>query len=441
MNEVKIAAYVIGVDGNPLTPTHRAGKVRRWLKTGLAKVVKRRPFTIQLLFETSNYVPDIELGVDSGYLHVGISATTKTQELFSADVTLLDGMVERNKERQSYRKTKRNRLRYRAPRFNNRKRDEGWLAPSIQHKFDSHLRIINLICSILPIKKTTIEVAAFDTQKIMDPTVDGLEYQNGVQKEFYNLREYILHRDGHKCQNPDCKNKDKNPILVLHHIIYQSNGGPDAPWNLITLCDKCHTPANHKGFLLGWKPKIKPMKAETFMSIVRWKLVNALACAHTFGYMTKSVRINEGIPKSHTNDAFVIASGNKHHARIKPFIVQQVRRNNRSLEKFYDAKYIDSRTGEKVLGKDLFSGRTKRNKNKNGENLRVYRRCKISKGRRSIRKSRYNYQPMDLVLFENKHYYVAGSQNEGAYVKLKDLKKVPKATLLRKIKSGKGFFF
>lgn len=441
MKVEKIAAYVIDVSGKPLTPTKRAGKVRRWLKDGLVKVIRRRPFTIQLLFETTSYHPHIELGVDSGYLHVGISAICGAQELFAADVSLLNGMVEHNEERSTCRRTRRGRLRYRAPRFNNRKRSDGWLAPSVQHKLDSHVRIISLVSSILPIANTTIEVAAFDIQKILDPSISGLGYQNGVQKDFFNLREYILYRDGHTCQNPSCTNKDKNPILELHHIKYRSNGGSDAPSNLITLCNKCHTPKNHKGFLLIWKPTIKSMKGATFMSMVRWRLVNSLICMHTYGYITKSNRIAEGITKSHVNDAFIIAGGDKTHLRLQPYEVTQVRRNNRSLEKFYDAKYIDSRTGEKVPGKDLFSGRTKRNKNKNSENLRVYRQKKVSKGRRSIRKSRYEFQPMDLVIYNNTRYYVAGSQNEGAYVKLKDLKKVPNVNLLRKVKSGKGFCF
>ena len=296
-------------------PTKRHRKVRLWLKNGEAKVVKRKPFTIQLLFETTEFVQHIELGVDSGFYHIGISAITEKEELFSSEVSLLKGMVERNKERHSYRHTRRNRLRYRKKRFNNRKRDKGWLAPSIQHKVDSHMRYIKLIKSILPVANTTIEVASFDIQKILNPDIQGLEYQEGVQKDFYNLREYILHRDHHRCQNPNCKNKSEQIVLVLHHIVFRSNGGGDSPYNLITLCDKCHTPKNHKGFLKDWKPKVNSLRSGTFMSMVRWKLVNLLNCAHTYGYITKSKRIEYGIEKTHANDAFVIAGGTTKHSR------------------------------------------------------------------------------------------------------------------------------
>ena len=436
----RIAAYVISKEGKPLDPTKRPGKVRRLLKNGEAKVVRRKPFTIQLLIDTTNYTKHYTLGVDSGFQHIGISVVNDMEEVFSADVSLLEGMVERNKERAMYRRNRRSRIRFRKPRFHNRKKKEGWLAPSIQHKLDSHIRIIELVKSILPIHKTVVEVGNFDTQKILNPSIQGLDYQEGVQKDFFNLREYILYRDGHQCQNQNCKNKSKNPILVLHHIIFRSNGGSDAPWNLITLCNKCHTPKNHQGFLKDWKPKIKPLKPATFMSIVRWRLVNTLECEHTYGYLTKSKRIEHQIEKSHVNDAFVIAGG-QNQTRFPDYTVQQVRRNNRSLDKFYDAKYIDSRTGEKVSGQDLFSGRTKRNKNTNGENLRIYRKEKVSKGRRSIRKKRYMFQPNDWVVWKGQYHFVVGSQNKGAYVKLKDSKKLAKPTELRLLKSGKGFCF
>ena len=257
MKQKRIAAYVISREGKPLDPTKRAGKVRRLLKSGQAKVIHRKPFTIQLLIDTTHYTKAYTLGVDSGYMHVGLSVISDKEEVFSAEVELLQGQVERNEERHSYRRTRRGRLRYRKPRFDNRKRNEGWLAPSIQHKLDSHIRIIEMLKTILPITREIVEVATFDTQKILNPAIEGLEYQEGCQKDFYNLREYILHRDSHKCQNPDCKNKDKNPILELHHIMFKSNGGTDSPNNFITLCTKCHTPKNHKGFLKDWKPKMK----------------------------------------------------------------------------------------------------------------------------------------------------------------------------------------
>ena len=192
--------YVLSKEGKPLMPTKRHGKVRILLKNDLAKVVKRKPFTIKLKYETSKYTQPITLGIDSGYTYIGFSAITNKEELICGEVTLLSGQVERLKERSMYRKIRRSNLRYRAPRFNNRTRCEGWLAPSIKHKYDSHIRFIALLSSILPVTSTVVEVAAFDTQKIKNAHIKGKEYQEGEQKDFYNLRDYIFFRDNYTCQ-------------------------------------------------------------------------------------------------------------------------------------------------------------------------------------------------------------------------------------------------
>lgn len=435
--------YVISKEGKPLMPTTRNGKVRHLLKNGLAKVIQVKPFTIQLTYETNNYIQDITLGIDSGYLNIGFSATTEKKELISGEVKLLQGMSKRITEKVQYRRIRRQKLRYRKARWQNRKINTGWLAPSIQHKLDSHIRFIDKLKGILPITRIIVEVANFDIQRIKNPEIQGEEYQQGEQMGFWNLREYILHRDNHKCQNPNCKNKDRQPILEIHHIKFQSNGGTDMPENLITLCNKCHTSPNHKQgkFLYDWqtnKPKIRGFKDATFMSIVRWKLVEFIDCLHTYGYITKRNRIKHGIGKAHFNDAFIISNGTVQQ-RTEPIIFEQVKRNNRSLEKFYDAKYIDIRTGEKVSAGELNCGRRTRNKSLNSENLRIYRGEKISNGQRRIRTKRYFYQPGDLVRYEDQIYTVKGTQNNGAYVALKEIKKVPKVDLLTPYRFRKGF--
>ena len=246
-----------------------------------------------------------------------------------------------------------------------------------------------------------------------------------------------------KCQNPDCKNKDKNPILVTHHLSYRIYGATERPDDLITLCTQCHTSENHKGFLKDWKPKIRNFKDATYMTTVRWFLINRLKEEYndvdfTYGYITKFNRIKQGLEKSHSNDAFCIAKGS-YQTRVKPIVFEQVRRNNRCLEKFYDAKYIDIRTGKKVSGSELTCGRRTRNKNKNSENLRKYRGHKVSKGQRRIRKVRYFYQPNDLVRYNGSIYTVKGTQNNGNYVALKEIKKVQKVELLSPYRFSKGF--
>jgi hypothetical protein len=401
----------------PTTPQ----KARMLLKQKKAQVVSRKPLVIQLRVATGETKQEVKLGVDSGYQYIGFSAITEKQELISGEFNLLKGMSERLKERSMYRTQRRNRLRYRKPRWNNRKRNDSWLAPSIQHKLDTHIRFIKYLNSILPISNITIEVGNFDIQKIKNPNISGKEYQEGEQKDFWNLREYILRGDNHKCQNPECANKSKNKILQVHHLGYWKKDRTDRPSNLITLCTKCHTPKNHKegGFLYGWEPNLKSFKEATFMSMVRWRLVNELGCEHTYGAYTKQNRIKLNLEKTHFNDAFVIAGGTI-QKRIKPLFINQIRRHNRSLEKFYDAKYIDSRTGKKVSGTELFCGRRTRNKNLNTENLRKYRKEKISKGRRQIRREKYNCQPGDLVRYNENIHTVKGVFNKGSWIRLVD---------------------
>jgi hypothetical protein len=179
------------------------------------------------------------------------------------------------------------------------------------------------------------------------------------------------------------------------------------------------------------------------MSIVRWYLVNELRNRYenihfTYGYLTKSKRIELGLSKSHYNDAFCIADGSNQIRENQPHLVEQVKRNNRSLERFYDSKFIDSRDGEKKSGSELNCGRRTRNKEKNSENLRKYRKEKLSKGRRSIRKEHYLFQPKDLVRYEKQLYEVKGVQNKGQYIKLGGLKKVPRIDLVRLVSYGKG---
>ncbi|MEQ9370211.1 MAG: HNH endonuclease [Coleofasciculus chthonoplastes F3-SA18-01] len=275
----------------------------------------------------------------------------------------------------------------------------------------------------LLLKSVTIEVAAFDIQKIKNPKIEGEQYQYGEQYGFDNLREYILHRDGHKCQNPNCKNIKDHPILQVHHLGFWKNppDRTDRPANLITLCTKCHTAKNHqkKGFLLGWEPKLKSFKGETFMTLVRWRLTEEGRYESTFGYITKGKRRELEMEKSHHNDAFVIAGGTTQTRVVKPLMLEQIRRNKRSLEQFYDAKYRDSRDGEIRSGSELSSGRRTRSIKLNSENLRQYRAHKVSPGRRAIKKKRYPYKQRDLVLFEGKAYEVVGMQNLGTRLSLK----------------------
>ena len=171
--------YVISKSGKPLMPCKEA-KARHLLRDKKAKVVKRLPFTIQLTFDCEEKVQEVSLGVDSGSKTIGISATTEDKVFFEANVELRNDIVELLSSRREARQTRRNRkTRYRKARFDNRKRCDKWLAPSIRQKIETHLNIVRFLHKILPISKIIVEVASFDIQKIKNPSIEGEEYQEG----------------------------------------------------------------------------------------------------------------------------------------------------------------------------------------------------------------------------------------------------------------------
>ena len=326
--------YILDIDNNPLMPTERHGHVRRLLRDGKACVVKRTPFTIKLNYRTTIYVQEVRLGIDAGTQHIGVSATTKSKELFSSEVVLRKDIVDLLSTRREQRKTRRNRLRHRKARFNNRKRKDGWLAPSVQNRVDAHLKVIRNVHRILPIAKTTIEVAQFDVQLIKNPNIEGVDYQRGEQMGFWNVREYVLARDGHKCQH--CHGKSKDPILNVHHLESRKTGG-NAPNNLITLCETCHKEYHRGKFELKIK-RGKSLRDAAVMNIMRWAVYNKakqeFENVHlTYGYITKNTRIQNGIVKTHAADARCI-SGNPAASPLPFYYLQkQIRRHNRKIHK------------------------------------------------------------------------------------------------------------
>ena len=336
--------YVISSNGQPLMPTERHGKVRRLLRDCKAKVVKRCPFTIQLLYVTTNVVQAVTLGVDAGSKVVGLSATTEKKVLFESEVELRNDIVKLLASRRELRRSRRYRkTRYRKQRFDNRKRKDGWLAPSVQHKIETHLTVIRKVYEILPVSKIVVEVASFDIQKIKNPDIQGKQYQQGEQFGFWNVREYVLFRDGHTCQC--CKGKSKDKVLNVHHIESRKVGG-DAPNNLVTLCETCHMKF-HKGEIELPKEIKRGTKFDdaTFMGIMRWVLYDELKAVYgsdnvfmTFGYITKHVRIQNSLPKEHYIDARCI-SGNPLAAPDGVVYYQRkVRRHNRQLYKVNTCK-------------------------------------------------------------------------------------------------------
>ena len=226
----------------------------------------------------------------------------------------------------------------------------------------------------MPITKVVLETGTFDPHKLKNPDIKNEQYQKGVQYGFENVKAYVLSRDGYRCP---CGKKGCSTKLEVHHIKYRSQGGSDAPDNLIALCSKHHK-ALHDGKLTLNVKKYKCLKSATTMNIIRSQLLHLCPDAiETFGYITKANRYQQGIEKTHANDAFTIAGGSIQEREIEQTITFK-RKNNRAIQK-----------------------------NRNGFAP-------------SIRKQRYAIQPKDLVQFEGKQYQAIGMQNKGAYLKMTD---------------------
>lgn len=446
-----MSVAVISKTGERLMPTSEY-RVRKLLKSGKAIKYSYHPFTIQLTERKTGNIQPIELCMDTGYIHIGISVKSEKHEYLTEQIDTLTDERSRHNARRMYRSQRRNRKRYRQPRFNNRKKDKGWIAPSLEHKKNIHVQAISRINNVMPLTDITMEMGNFDTQVLKAkeegrPLPQGVDYQHGERYSIATLREAVFARDGYKCQCCGRTIKD-GAILHVHHIKYRSQGGTNSISNLATVCDKCHTPKNHKpgGKLYGWKPKLPSFKGATFMTTIRWQLYNEAKALFpdidihiTYGAATKERRRELNIDKSHINDAFVMGQFHPRH-RIKAVLYKKKRRNNRCLEKFYDAKYIDSRDGKKRSGQELFNGRINRNHKKDSENLHQYRLQKVTAGKRTVRKQHYSVQPHDIIIYESRKRETTGCHCNGARVMLLPDKKSVSIKKIKIYRYAGGYF-
>lgn len=363
--------YVKNKDGNPLMPCSPT-KARHLLQGGKAIILMRELPIIQLNYLSEAKTQEVTLGIDPGYKFVGYSAISERQEIIAGQIELRTDISKLLKKKRMYRQGRRNKLWYRPPRFDNRAKDKGWIPPSFQHKKESILRLIVKLKEMLPIKDIIIEVAKFDTQKMQDPEISGIEYQEG-ELQGYEVREYLLEKWKRKCAY--CGNKTGR--LEIDHIIPKAKGGTDKVSNLVLACLKCNQKKGNRTATEFGHPEIQKkakesLKATAFMNVLRWQLVNELDCGWTYGYITRWRKDKLGLSKSHANDAFVIAGGDK-QIRIAPYEGKQLRRNNRCLQ--------INRKGFKP----------------------------------SIRRTRYEYQPGDLIRYNGS---IWRSKGVGSYGKI-----------------------
>lgn len=300
--------YVISKSGKPLMPCKPA-KARKLLRDGKAKVKKRTPFTIKLLFDCEEEVQEVIAGMDTGSKTIGSACIGNGKVLYQSEIHLRSDIKSKMDRRRSYRRNRRGRkCRYRKPRWSNRasmKRKDR-LSPTVLSKLNSHLKEKRFVESILPISSWKVETASFDIHKISNPEVQGKDYQNGDLKDYYNVKQFVLERNSYTCQH--CKGKSKDKYLHVHHIVFRSNGGSDHQDNLITLCKTCHNELHDGKITLNLKGKKSITKHATEMGILKSQLKKKFGdFIETFGYETKFKRETIlNLPKTHYNDAIAI---------------------------------------------------------------------------------------------------------------------------------------
>ena len=442
-----MAVAVISKTGQRLMPTSER-HAAKLLKSGKAVIEQYRPiFTIRLTKRKRGKTQPIEYASDTGYQHVGVSIKSEEHEYVHRQYDMLANETERHNDCRKYRRTRRNHLRYRKPRFNNRKPKMAKgevLVPSLQHRVDNQTRLFGNFCNVMPITTATFEMGKFDTQLLQaiangKPLPQGKDYQRGSKYLYQTTRAAAFGRDHYTCQICGRSIKD-GAILHTHHIgfwmepAYRSN----RIGNLLTVCEKCHTAKNHKpgGKLWGIKPKVSNLAGAAYMSTVRWRMYYTLVLAHPeveihiqYGAKTAITRKERHIAKTHANDAYCIGIFHPLH-RCREELFVKKRRNNRILSKFYDAKYIDIRDSKKKSGAQLSCGRTKQSENRrSAKNERIFRGQKISNGKVTVRKQHYLFQPNDIVLWKGTMHIVKGTHCNGTRVLLETRKSVKLADL------------
>ncbi len=308
--------FVLDAKKRPLDPCHPA-RARQLLKAGRAAVYRRKPFTIILkdrLLENS-IVHSHRVKVDPGAKTTGLAVVQEetARVVWAAELEHRGDVIhKRMLERASLRHSRRSRkTRYRKPRFNNRRRPEGWLPPSLESRVANIITWVKRLTRWCPVSVISLELVKFDTQKLQNPEINGVEYQQG-ELFGYEVREYLLEKWSRKCAY--CGKT--NVPLEVEHIIPKSRGGTDRVSNLTLACHKCNQKKGNKtaeefGFPEIQKRAKQPLKDVAAINTTRWVLYNrlkviGLSLETGSGGKTKYNRTRLGLPKTHWLDAVCV---------------------------------------------------------------------------------------------------------------------------------------
>ena len=323
--------FVMDAEKRPLNPISPA-KARILLTQKKAAVFRHQPFTIILKYAVKSPTEDLRLKIDPGSKFTGIALVNDGtgEVVWGADIQHR-GMVIKNalESRRSLRRGRRGRkTRYRQPRFLNRTRAKGWLAPSLMSRVENVITWVNRLRKLAPIAAISQELVRFDTQIMENPEVSGVEYQQG-ELAGYEVREYLLEKFNRQCVY--CGAVDTR--LEIEHLIPRSKGGSNRVSNLAISCHKCNQKKGAKDikdFLSKKKELLNkilkrvkaPLKDAAAVNSTRWCLYNrlketGLPVEVGTGGRTKFNRCRQKFPKAHWIDAACVGASTPENLIIK----------------------------------------------------------------------------------------------------------------------------
>jgi|GEM_PF-2730088 5-methylcytosine-specific restriction endonuclease McrA len=235
-----MAVYVLDKRKNPLMPCSEK-RARLLLRRGRAVVVRVYPFTIRLKDRIGGRCQPVRLKLDPGSRTTGLALVREdgdTQHVLWLGELDHRGQAIRDalSQRRAFRRRRRSaNLRYRARRFDNRRRSSGWLPPSLRHRVETIAAWVARLRRWVPVTGISLELVRFDTQALQTPDIKGVEYQHGTLFG-YELREYLLEKWGRRCAY--CGKE--NVPLEIEHIHPKSRGGSDRVSNLTLACRRCN---------------------------------------------------------------------------------------------------------------------------------------------------------------------------------------------------------
>lgn len=332
--------FVLDTDKAPLMPC-RPSRARRLLRDRKAAVYRMQPFTIILRFREDGELQPVEFKVDpgsktTGMALVGVFPDQGCIVLWAANLTHRGQAIrERLASRRSLRRGRRSRnIRYRAPRFLNRTKPRGWLPPSLRSRVENVSTWFHRLLDRAPISECHIETVRFDMQKMQNPKISGVEYQQG-ELQGYEVREYILEKWGRKCAYCGIKNVP----LEIEHLVPRCRGGSNRVSNLTLACTPCNQKKNSQTASEFGYPHLQakanqPLKDAAAVNATRYAIggvIQSIGLPTSFwsGGRTKKNRITQGYAKNHWIDAACVGETGECVTMAEGYRVLQIKATGR----------------------------------------------------------------------------------------------------------------